>query len=150
VLQEITGGRQARLVENRIGRRQGATKTVSTSRKIKGLTKQLDIEDAQSIANDFLQGLDDPFIGIEVKLESLEGYYSLEEFSRPPRPWKKRSEAVHERPLVGTVAGMKGSLLITRIGSEYTATDLKQTIGYTINPESDITVVTQTGLEDFF
>ena len=150
VLQEIKGGRQARLIENRIGRRQGATKMVSSTRKINGLMLQLDLDEAQNIARTFLDDLADPFVGTEVTLESLSGHYNLSDFERPPRPWKKRSEQVHERPLVGTIAGMKGSLLITHIGSEYTAADLRQTIGYTINPATDITVVTQTGLADFF
>ncbi|MGQ4912152.1 MAG: DUF2797 domain-containing protein [Candidatus Thorarchaeota archaeon] len=150
VLQEIEGGRQARLIENRVGRRKGATKQVRSGRKIKGLEQTLDAESAQSIADTFLDQLDDPFIGTHVELSDLSKYYTLGKLDRPPVPWRKRSDPINGRPLVGTVVGMKGSLLVTRLGSENTVIDMKQVIGYTIIPESDITVVTQTGLTDFF
>jgi hypothetical protein len=150
VLQELQGGKRARRLENRLGRRKELTKQVHSSRKIRSLSSKLQPVQAQSLADSLLEKINDPFIGTGVELEDLSKYYNLSPFERPPQPWKKRSEPVHERSLVGTVIGMKGPLLITSIGSSYAATDLKQVIGYSIDLDSDITVVTQTGLSDFF
>lgn len=150
ILQEVQGGRKARLVEHRLGRRKGLTKQVHGSRKIRSLTLNLGLAKAQSLADGFIQGLDDPFIGMNVEMEDLSRHYDLEDFDRPPKAWRKRSEPVDERPLAGTIVGMKGSLLITAIGSSYTATDLRHVVGYSIDQDSDITIVTQTGLSDFF
>jgi hypothetical protein len=150
ILQEVQGGRKARLVENRLGRRKGLTKAVHSSRKIRALTMELDCREAQSLTDEFLERLDDPFIGTSAELEDLSRYYSLPAFERPPQPWRKRSDKIDERSLAGEILGMKGSLLLSAIGSAVTAADLRQVIGYTIDQDSDITIVTQTGLTDFF
>ncbi len=150
VLQDIEGGRKARLAEHRLARRKGIFKQVHSSRKIRSLPLSLELEQAQALADEFLSSLDDPFIGIETELESLGKHYMLPPLERPPSPWKKRSEPVDKRPLTGEVVGMKGPILITSIGSALTATDMKQVVGYSIDRDSDITVITQTGLADFF
>lgn len=150
ILQDIQGGRKARLVEHRLSRRKGIFKQVHSSRKIRGLSLSLDTSEAQALADDFLKSLDDPFIGIEADLEDLGKYYRLPRFERPPQPWKKRAQPVDKRPLVGEILGMKGPILITQIGSALTAADLKQVVGYSIDQDSDITVISQTGLSDFF
>ncbi|MHA2003273.1 MAG: hypothetical protein ACW960_04115 [Candidatus Thorarchaeota archaeon] len=45
--------------------------------------------------------------------------------------------------------GMKGSLLVTRIGSAFTVANLTDLIGYELDDTSDVKVVSQTGLLDF-
>jgi hypothetical protein len=51
--------------------------------------------------------------------------------------------------LLGDVVGMKGSLLVTRIGSAFTVADLKQLVGYMVLPDSPVKMVTQSGLLDY-
>ena len=150
VIEAITGGRKARRREDRLGKRPNVTKVVRGERKIKSLLDTLDIKTAQSIVDDFVVGVESIELGTKVELEDLSKYYSLPTMEVKPRPWRKRSDPVDQRPLVGDVVGMKGSLLVTSIGSSYTVTDLKQVIGYSLDSDSDITMVTQSGLMDFF
>jgi hypothetical protein len=67
-----------------------------------------------------------------------------------PAIWRKRSQPIDGRTIVGTVEGMKGSLMVTSIDSSLLVVDLKQLVGYQINQDSDISMMTQTGLVDFF
>jgi len=150
IIHTITGGRNARRLEDRLGKRTNITKVVRGERKIKSLQDSLDIEVAQSIVDDFIVGIEHIELGTQVKLEDLSKYYSLPILETKPRPWRKRSDPIDERPLVGDVVGMKGSLLVTSIGSSYTVVDLRQVIGYNLESDGDITMVTQSGLMDFF
>ena len=150
IIQTITGGRKARRIEDRLGKHSDVTKVVRGERKIKSLQKTLDIDLAQSIVDDFLVGIDTIELGTNVELQDLSKYYSLPPLEIKPIPWRKRSDPIDQRPLVGDVVGMKGSLLVTSIGSSYTVTDLKQVIGYSLHTDGDITMVTQSGLMDFF
>jgi hypothetical protein len=67
-----------------------------------------------------------------------------------PALWRTRAQPIEGRTIVGTIEGMKGSLMVTSIDSSLVVIDLKQIVGYSINQDSDITMVTQTGLMDFF
>jgi hypothetical protein len=150
IVETITGGRKARRREDRIGKRPNVTKVVRGERKIKSLQDTLDISAAQSIVDDFIVGVESIELGTQVQLEDLSNSYSLPVLEIKPTPWRKRSDPIDQRPLVGDVVGMKGSLLVTSIGSSYTVIDLKQVVGYSLDSDLDITIVTQSGLMDFF
>jgi hypothetical protein len=150
IVETITGGRKARRLEDRLGKRPNVTKVVRGERKIKSLQETLDIEVAQSIVDDFIVGIESIELGTQVQLENLFKHYSLPVLKIKPTPWRKRSDPINQRPLVGDVIGMKGSLLVTSIASSYTVTDLKQVVGYGLDSDGDITMVTQSGLLDFF
>jgi len=150
IIEIITGGRKARRLEDRIGKRPNITKAVRGERKIKSLQDTLNIDIAQSIVDDFVVGIESIELGTQIELEDLSSYYSLPILDIKPTPWRKRSDPIDQRPLVGDIVGMKGSLLVTRIGSSYTVTDLKQVIGYFLHSDGDITMVTQSGLMDYF
>jgi len=150
IIETITGGRKARRLEDRIGKRSNITKVVRGERKIKSLQDTLDIGMAQTIVDDFILGIESIEPGTQIELEDLSSYYSLPILDIKPTPWRKRSDPIDQRPLVGDVVGMKGSLLVTSIGSSYIVTDLKQVVGYSLESDGDITMVTQSGLMDYF
>jgi len=150
VLLEIQGGRKARRIEDRIGRLQGVTKQVRSERKTRALLDTLEMSEARSLLDDFLGHASHLEINSDVQLQNLSAYYTLKDLESQPTVWRKRSESIDGKAIVGEVVGMKGSLMVTRIASSLTVVDLKQIIGYTIDLDSDITLVTQTGLLDFF
>jgi len=150
VLQEINGGRTARRVEDRIGRQQGVTKQVRSERKIRSLMNKLDIKEAQLIVNEFTESASLLDLNPNVELQDLSSFYTLKELNAQPTIWRKRSQPIDGRTIVGNLDGMKGSLMVTSIDSSQLVVDLRQIIGYSINQDSDITMVTQTGLMDFF
>lgn len=150
VLREISGGRTARRVEDRIGRQQGVTKQVRSERKTRALMDKLDIKDAQSIVSDFTEDASHLELNSNVSLQDLSSFYTLEKLKTQPAIWRKRSQPIDGRTIVGQVEGMKGSLMVTSIDSSLLVVDLKQLVGYSINQDSDISMMTQTGLVDFF
>ena len=150
ILREIKGGRIARRVEDRIGRQQGVTKQVRSERKTRALMEKLDIKGAQFIVNEFTEHASHLELNPNVNLQDLSTFYTLNELKTQPAIWRKRSQPIDGRTIVGKIEGMKGSLMITSIDSSLLVIDLKQLIGYSINQDSDITMVTQTGLMDFF
>lgn len=150
VLREISGGRTARRIEDRIGRQQGVTKQVRSERKTRALMEKLDIEGAQSIVTDFAERASHLELDPNVSLQDLSSFYSLEKLKTQPVIWRKRSQPIDGRTIVGKVKGMKGSLMVTSIESSLLVVDLKQIVGYSINQDSDISMMTQTGLVDFF
>ncbi len=149
VLREIKGGRTARRVEDRIGRLQGISKQVRTERKTRALMEELNIDDALTLVREFTERASHLELNSEIELKNLAKYYTLEKMKTRPTVWRKRSQPIDGRTIVGTVEGMKGSLMVTSIDSSLLIIDLKQIIGYYINQDSDITMVTQTGLMDF-
>jgi hypothetical protein len=150
MLRSIRGGINARRIEDRLGKNPRAAKVVRGERKIRGLLDKIEIDTAQSIVEDFLLEIEDGEIGNSVELEDLSAYYTLSGIESKPNPWKSRSDKIDDHPLLGEVVGMKGSLLVTSLGSSYTIIDLKQVIGYSFKYDEDITMVTQSGLMDFF
>jgi hypothetical protein len=150
VLREIEGGRTARRVEDRIGKLQGITKQVRSERKVRALLNRLPFEEAQSMMKDFVNSASHLDLDSEIELQDLSTYYTLGDLESAPTMWRKRSEPVNGQTILGSVIGMKGSLLVTQVGSINTVIDMRQIIGYTIDMDSDITLVTQTGLSDFF
>ncbi len=149
VLAEIRGGRAARRLEDLIGRRRGATKQVRTQRKISSLMTQLNLTRAEELAKRFISSLPEVLPEREVQLEDLSMYYNLDSLTARPLPWHKRSEPMDGMQLLGDVVGMKGSLLVTRIGSAFTVANLKQLVGYTVDSDSPVRMVTQSGLLDY-
>ncbi|MBE0525728.1 MAG: DUF2797 domain-containing protein, partial [Candidatus Thorarchaeota archaeon] len=149
VLREIKGGRTARRVEDRIGRQIGATKQVRSERKTRALMEHLGIEDALSLVHDFADRASHLELNSDIELQDLSSYYTIADLKTQPAIWRKKSQPVGGRTIVGTVEGMKGSLMVTSIDSSLLVVDLKQIVGYSINRDSDITMVTQTGLMDF-
>lgn len=149
VLREIKGGRKARRIEDRIGKLQGITKQVRSERKTRALMETLELGDAQEIVNEFMERATHLEFDSKIELQDLSTYYSLGKLETKPALWRKRSQPIAGRTIVGTVKGMKGSLLVSSIDSSLMVVDLKQIVGYSINQDSDITMVTQTGLMDF-
>lgn len=149
VLAEIRGGRAARRLEDLIGRRRGATKQVRTQRKISSLMTQLNLTGAEKLVKRFISSLQEVLPEHEVQLEDLSMYYNLDSLTARPLPWRKRSEPMDGMQLLGDVVGMKGSLLVTRIGSAFTVADLKQLVGYTVDSNLPVRMVTQSGLLDY-
>ncbi|MEE9353691.1 MAG: DUF2797 domain-containing protein [Candidatus Thorarchaeota archaeon] len=149
VLAEIRGGRAARRLEDLLGRRRGATKQVRTQRKIASLMTQLDMTGAEELARRFISSLQEVLPEHEVKLEDLSMYYNLDSLTARPLPWRKRSEPMDGMQLLGEVVGMKGSLLVTRIRSAFTVANLRQLVGYTVDSDSPVRMVTQSGLLDY-
>jgi len=149
VLAEIQGGRAARKLEDLIGRKRGATKQVRSKKKIASLMEQLDFAEAEELARRFSSSLLEVLPEYEVQLEDLSMYYNLDSLNARPLPWRKRSDPMDGMQLLGDVVGMKGSLLVTRIGSAFTVADLKQLVGYTVRPDLSVKMVTQSGLLDY-
>ena len=149
VIAEIRGGRAARRLEDLVGRRSGATKQVRSKRKIASLMEQLSFSGAEEIVKRFLSSLPKVLPEYEVQLEDLSMYYNLDSLDARPLPWRKRSDPMDGVQLLGDVVGMKGSLLVTRIGSAFTIADLKQLVGYTVHPDLPVKIVTQSGLLDY-
>lgn len=149
ILREIQGGRTARRVEDRIGRLHGITKQVRSERKTRALMEELEIDDALALVQDFTERAGHLELNSEIELRNLSRYYTLGKMKTQPTVWRKRSQPIDGRTIVGTVEGMKGSLMVTSIDSSLLVVDLKQIVGYSINQDSDITMVTQTGLMDF-
>ncbi|TFG33356.1 DUF2797 domain-containing protein [Candidatus Thorarchaeota archaeon] len=150
VLREIKGGRIARRVEDRIGRQQGVTKQVRSERKTRALLDALDLSEAEEIVQEFIDHARHLELDEDIHLQDLSKFYSLSRLETQPTPWRKRSEPIDGRAIVGKIVGMKGSLMVTSIESSLTVIDLRQIIGYSLNQDSDITLVSQTGLMDFF
>lgn len=150
ILHLVQGGINARRIEDRLGKNSKVTKQVRGERKIRGLLSKLDLDAAQSIVEDFILEVKSDEIGNHVELEDLSSCYSLADVDTQPYPWKSKTEPIDDKPLVGKVVGMKGSLLVTSLSSTYTVIDLKRVIGYSLDYDGDITLVTQTGLMDFF
>ena len=149
VLREISGGRTARRVEDRIGKQQGVTKQVRSERKTRALMDYLNLQEAQALVHDFAERASHLELNPNVALQDLSSFYSLNKLKTQPAIWRKRSQPIDGRTIVGTIEGMKGSLMVTSIDSSLLVVDLKQIVGYSINQDSDITMMTQTGLMDF-
>ena len=149
VLAKIRGGRAARRLEDQIGHRRGATKQVRSQRKISSLMMKLDLIGAEELAKRFISSIQEVLPEFEMQLEDLSIYYNLDSLTARPLPWRKRSESMNGLQLLGDVVGMKGSLLVTRIDSAFTVADLKQLVGYTVDSDSPVTMVTQSGLLDY-
>ncbi len=150
ILHLVQGGLDARRIEDSLGKNSKVAKQVRGERKIQGLLSKIDLDTAQSIVEDFILEVQSDEVGPLVELEDLARYYSLVDLDTKPYPWRNKTEKIDDRPLIGEVVGMKGSLLVTSLGSAFTVTDLKQVIGYDLEYDEETTVITQSGLMEFF
>ena len=149
IIKTITGGGQARVIEDKISRVKGLTKNVRSGRKIDSLTKCLMPDDAEELVKEVSMSAGD-LTQNPTDIIDLSKYYSLQGINKDPQLWHKSSESIAELQLLGEIVGMKGPLMVTRLAGALTVVNLKELQGYSINTEKDITIVTQSGLSDFF
>ncbi len=149
VISTADGGMSARKTEESIGHLTGITKQVRRGRKASTFTHSLDLSTARNLARSFLESNNILSSESSFVLEDLSPYYGLSEIDTPPRPWQFSAASRNAQHLVGDVVGVKGSLLVTRTGSAFIVTDIKQLIGYTLSLDPEATMIAQTGLLDF-
>jgi hypothetical protein len=149
VVKTIMGGQQARLFEDRLSRIKGLTKNVRAGRKMDSLKKQISHEEAQELITSFLEKLEEK-IPNPVDVINLSPYYSLDTLDAKPKRWHTPSETIQGLQLLGEIVGMKGSLLITSLAGGYTVVNLRELAGYTLDTTTNVNIVTQSGLSDFF
>lgn len=149
MIAEVTDGRKARQLEYALSRSPRVTRQVRTERKTSLLLKQLRAEEAQSIAQGFLDSVDRHEISHEMTLVDLSRFYGMNELTAEPHLWRSRGTQLDGLQLLGTVVSMKGPLLVTRIEKSFSVANLNDLIGYTIDEDADISVISQTGILDF-
>ncbi len=149
ILTEVRDGKIARRIEHDIGKHPSVTMAVSGHQKKSSLLNSIDLEDANQIVSEFLSSLPEDSQYTEVILENLTPHYLLDEVDAEPLPWPEGNQSIIDQQLLGEVVGMKGALLVTRIGHAYRMTSLKRLIGYTIEEGISKPIDSQSGLLDF-
>jgi hypothetical protein len=149
IISTVPDGMDARRLEDSLGHLTGVTKQVSGERKMSGFTQNLDYSTAESLAQSFFESNSAVPARPDFALEDLSAHYGLSEVDTQPRPWRFSSASRTAQHLVGDVVGVKGSLLVTRTGSAFTVTNLRQLLGYTISLDPEATMIAQAGLLDF-
>ena len=149
VIGEVKGGLKARRVEKALGSSALVKKQVRAERKALHLLTPISSEDANDLAQRFLNTVTIPEIHDDVSLTDLSSYYNLSSLSAEPQRWRSGRTPVDGLQLVGEVVTMKGPLLLTKIGSAFTVANLSGITGYRIDDESEITLHSQSGLLDF-
>ncbi len=149
VLTEIEDGKAARRIEHDIGKHPAVTLAISGHQKMNALLTSLNHEAANQIVADLLASLPNDSQFDKVVLDDLTTHYSLDELDADPLPWPEDSQSVVDQQLLGAVMGMKGALLVTRIGHAYRVVSLKKLIGYTIEEGINTNINSQSGLLDF-
>ncbi|MHA2240796.1 MAG: DUF2797 domain-containing protein [Candidatus Thorarchaeota archaeon] len=149
VLVTMKDGKAVRRFEDSIGRRSDVAKSVQVSRKLKMLNQGLSLEEANKLLHDVIDGIDDERINTNIKLEDFSKFYGLSDLDTDPEIWNSRNSSPINQQFLGDIVGMKGSLLVTRFGHAFTVVNLKQLIGYTIDMDSPVEIMGQTGLRDF-
>jgi hypothetical protein len=149
VLTEITDGKIARRIEHDIGKHPAVTMAVSGAQKKNSILNKIEFEGANQIVSDFLQSLPDDSQYDEAILENLTPHYLLDELDAEPLPWPEGNQSAIDQQLLGEVVGMKGGLMVTRIGHAYRVTSLKRLIGYTLEEGISEPLNSQSGLLDF-
>ncbi|MHA2373204.1 MAG: DUF2797 domain-containing protein [Candidatus Thorarchaeota archaeon] len=150
VLAIMNDGKAVRRIEDSIGRRPDVAKSVQVSRKLRMLNQGLSLEEANKLLHDVQNGIDDERMNNQVELEDLSNYYGLSELDTDPEIWNSLNSSPINQQFLGDIVGMKGPLLVTRIGHAFTVVNLKQLIGYSIDMDSPVEILGQTGLRDFF
>ncbi|MHA1938375.1 MAG: DUF2797 domain-containing protein [Candidatus Thorarchaeota archaeon] len=145
----VKGGQKARQIERRLGTSPDIKKQVRAERKAKHLLTSIGLERAQDIAQGFLNTVKEIEIESEVSLQDLSNYYSIDSLNAEPQRWRSGRTSIEGLQMAGQVVGMKGSLLVTRIGAAFTVANLTDLIGYELDDTSEVKVVSQTGLLDF-
>jgi hypothetical protein len=145
----VQGGLKARQIERRLGTSPDVKKQVRAERKAMHLLTPIGVERAQDIVQGFLSTVNEEEIKPEVSLQDLSNHYNIGSLNAEPQRWRPGRTSIEGLQMVGQVVGMKGSLLVTRIGSAFTVANLTDLIGYELDDTSDVKVVSQTGLLDF-
>ncbi|MHA1246310.1 MAG: DUF2797 domain-containing protein [Candidatus Thorarchaeota archaeon] len=150
VLLEVEDGMRARQIESSVGRSTNATVMMSGTRKAQALVSILDRSEAEALVANTFSGLDAHGISPdEIVLEDLSEYYAPRRIDTQPLPWRKRGQQIDDLSIIGQVAAMKGSILVTKNGAAYQYIDLKTLRGFRIIEDSANSVVMQSGLLDF-
>ncbi len=149
VIGVVQGGLKARQIERSLGASSLVKKQVRAERKAEHLLTHITSERAHDLAHNFLSTVTRPEIEDEVSMTDLSIYYRMSSLNAEPQRWRTGRAQIEGLQLVGQVVGMKGPLLVTRIGSAFTVANLSGIIGYRIDNTSDVGVVSQTGLLDF-
>jgi hypothetical protein len=149
VIGVVESGLKARMIERRLGASPDVKKQVRAERKTSHLLNPIDAERAQEIVQGFLDTTNDPHILSEVILQDLAYIYDIDSLNAEPQRWRAGRVSIDGLQLVGQVVGMKGSLLLTQIGSAFTVANLTEMIGYDLDDTSEVKVVSQTGLLDY-
>ncbi len=149
VLTEIRDGKAARKLEHEIGKHPSVTLAVSGYQKKNSLLKSLGFDEAHLIVNNFLSSISSQFLYDDVVLDNLSSHYNLHSLDAEPLPWPQKNQSIIDHQLLGEVVGMKGALLVTRIGHAYRVISLKRLIGYNIEEGISDPIDTQSGLLDF-
>ncbi|MGY5875518.1 MAG: DUF2797 domain-containing protein [Candidatus Thorarchaeota archaeon] len=148
IIKEIVGGKEARQIESSIGQISGITKQVRTSTKQSILLAKQTEEAARERVEEIVDRLKwDNKNGIEI--ENLSGNYHLHNLETQPQIIAKGRKPIQDLKVVGTVIGMKGPIIITKVGATIQSLDLKRLNGYRIDSTQRIEVIAQTGLLDF-
>jgi hypothetical protein len=145
----IEGGLKARQIERKLGARSDVKKQVRAERKAMHLLKPINQESAQEIAQAFLDTVEEKEIDAEITLQDLSNHYHIDSLNAEPQRWRSGRTPIDGLQMGGQVVGMKGSLLVTRIGSAFTVANLSELIGYSIDDTSEVRITAQTGLLDF-
>jgi hypothetical protein len=145
----VKGGLKARQIERKLGSRSDVKKQVRAERKAMHLLKPISRERAQEIAQGFLDTVKEKEIESEIALQDLSNHYHIDLLNAEPQRWRSGRTPIEDLQLMGQVVGMKGSLLLTRIGSAFTVANLSELIGYSIDDTSEVRMTAQTGLLDF-
>jgi len=149
VIAVVEGGLKARLVEHGLGVHPEVKKQVRAERKAVHLLKPISAEGARVLAQGFLSRIKNPEIESDITLQDLSHHYGFDSINAEPQRWRTGRTSIDGLQLVGEVVGMKGPLLVTRIGSAFTVANLTELIGYQLDDTSDVRVIAQTGLMDY-
>jgi hypothetical protein len=149
ILTEIKDGKIARRIEHDIGKHPAVTMAVSGYQKKNSLMNSIGLDDANQIVSEFQSSLPEESQYDEVILENLTSHYLLDELDAEPLPWPESNQSINDQQLMGKVVGMKGGLLVTRIGHAYRVISLKRLIGYTLDEGISEPINSQSGLLDF-
>ncbi|MHA2433656.1 MAG: DUF2797 domain-containing protein [Candidatus Thorarchaeota archaeon] len=149
VIARVKGGRRARQIEYDLSQGPNVTRQVSGERKASLLLQSLDHEKAQSIAQTYLGSIDAPEVERTTELMNLACYYGLNELHAEPHRWHPKGAELDGLQILGEVVGMKGPLLVTRINESFSVVNLGNLVGYAIDEDAEISIVSQTGIMDF-
>jgi hypothetical protein len=152
ILAKVKGGMKARNIEHHLFKKTILRKSVHPSSKSRTISNILTEEEAHDCLIEFKRSIDISLSDFDFnygKFTNLNNYYNLNEVKAKPIRWLQSNSRVNGKQLFGTVVGMKGSFLITKIKNAYTIANIRRLIGYSIDCEQEIKVVTQSGLLDY-
>ncbi|MFW9920394.1 MAG: DUF2797 domain-containing protein [Candidatus Thorarchaeota archaeon] len=149
VIAEVTGGDNARRLEQKLGKNRGVRLAIPGSTKASTIRNSTSLEDAEGIFREFLDESDCPECRDEIQIEDMMPHYNLQDLAAEPLSWPDRSLPLVGQQIHGKVLGMKGALLVTYIGHAYRIISLKKLVGYTLENSIKKPVISQTGLFDF-